>query len=411
MPQQSLSTSQREFHFEELENADLIVDARYHGGSFGDSRDDPFPRLLGLSNMGGFRYRGQIDGELTLLMLLSTFSDPDWPDTINRETGTLTYFGDNKRPGGDLHETGKRGNRVLSRLFGDTYSGRHGRRKVPPTFVFARSGRGRAVDFLGLAVPGISEVSEGDDLVAIWKTAVDVRFQNYRAKFTILDAGRIPRIWIDSLIAGKEIKHKAPEAWKEWRQTGRRRRLISERTVEWRSKSEQFPKDFMERSLLTTITNFFSERHHGFENCALELSKMLMPNIESAEVTQPQRDGGRDAVGKFRIGVGQSSILTDFALEAKCFTPPTGVGVRYLSRLISRLRYRQFGILVTTTWLNQQAYQEIIEDGHPIIVISGSDIVRILKNSDLHDANVLQRWLENNFSPPAQNLSSKGLHP
>ncbi|WP_163069640.1 restriction endonuclease, partial [Acinetobacter baumannii] len=69
------------------------------------------------------------------------------------------------------------------------------------------------------------------------------------------------------------------------------------------------------------------------------------------DVTRPSRDGGRDAVGQLRIGAGPASILVDFALEAKCYSPPGSVGVRDMSRLISRLRHRQFGILVTTTWL------------------------------------------------------------
>ncbi len=46
--------------------------------------------------------------------------------------------------------------------------------------------------------------------------------------------------------------------------------------------------------------------------------------------------------------------------------------------LISRLRARQFGVLVTTSQLAEQAYQEIREDGHPIVVIAGGDIVEVL---------------------------------
>jgi hypothetical protein len=60
-----------------------------------------------------------------------------------------------------------------------------------------------------------------------------------------------------------------------------------------------------------------------------------------------------------------------------------GVGVRETSRLISRLRHRQFGVLVTTSHLDTQAYREIREDGHPVVIIAGHDIVDILKNSEL----------------------------
>jgi hypothetical protein len=33
-------------------------------------------------------------------------------------------------------------------------------------------------------------------------------------------------------------------------------------------------------------------------------------------------------------------------------------GVREMSRLISRLRHRQFGVLVTTSYVDNQAYRE-----------------------------------------------------
>ncbi len=33
---------------------------------------------------------------------------------------------------------------------------------------------------------------------------------------------------------------------------------------------------------------------------------------------------------------------------------------------------------MTTSYLAEQAYQEIREDGHPIVVIAGGDIVEVL---------------------------------
>ena len=138
----------------------------------------------------------------------------------------------------------------------------------------------------------------------------------------------------------------APDAWIDWRNTGRRRRLIAERSIEWRTREEQFPSSRSDVSLPTTITDYFAGRPHDFEHCAIEISTIMLPDIATVEVTAPNRDGGRDAVGRYRLGTGSSSILVDFAIEAKCFTPPTGVGVRHLSRLISRLRHRQSGVLV-----------------------------------------------------------------
>jgi hypothetical protein len=51
---------------------------------------------------------------------------------------------------------------------------------------------------------------------------------------------------------------------------------------------------------------------------------------------------------------------------------------RELSRLISRLRHREFGILVTASFLGHPAYQELRSDRHPVIVIAGADIAAIL---------------------------------
>jgi len=99
----------------------------------------------------------------------------------------------------------------------------------------------------------------------------------------------------------------------------------------------------------------------------------------TCDLTRPWRDGGRDATGEFHIGQGQSAVEVAFALEAKCYASDSSIGVKELSRLISRLRYRQFGILVTTSFLGTQAYNELKDDDHPVVIISGGDIVKLLQ--------------------------------
>ena len=125
----------------------------------------------------------------------------------------------------------------------------------------------------------------------------------------------------------------------------------------------------------------------------MELAEIMLKNIVSKDMTRRTADGGRDATGKFRIGEGSSAILVDFALEAKCYNISTGVSVKDVSRLISRLRHRQFGILVTTSYLAQQAYQEIKEDEHPVVIISAVDIINILKSAGLAQETDLRNWL------------------
>ena len=71
--------------------------------------------------------------------------------------------------------------------------------------------------------------------------------------------------------------------------------------------------------------------------------------------------------------------------------------MKAISRLISRIKYREFGVLVTTSYVNSNVYKEIIEDNHPIIFITGKDIVDILIRSKINNEKDLQSYLKSNF--------------
>ena len=387
--------------FSDTCSTDLIVDAVYQGDRKRHAGDDPLPHLLNVSNSGGFRYRGQIHA-LELVVLTSSGKDPDWPDTLDRETGVYTYYGDNKSPGLGLHETPRKGNELLRRIFEMAHSGIEGRQKVPPIFLFENTGEWRDVVFLGLAVPGTADLRASEDLVALWRISKGSRFQNYRARFSVLNESSFSRAWIEDVIAGKPHSLNAPPAWTSWVETGVYRTLHATRSLEYRKKLEQIPKNTQDRAILKRIHVYFQNNFHGFERCAAKLATLLLPDIAEIDLTRPSRDGGRDAVGKLRIGSGASGILVDFALEAKCYDTSTGVGVRDMSRLISRLRHRQFGILVTTSYVNLQAYREIKEDAHPIVVVSGADIVAILRGNNLSTPDSVQAWLVQNFNSAKQ---------
>jgi hypothetical protein len=384
--------------FNDLSRADLCVDATYLGGRSGNAADDPFPRLLTLSNQGGFRYRGTL-GQLDLVVLTSSLNDPEWPDALDQETGVFTYYGDNKKPGRALHETPRNGNELLRRLFDEAHSGSSGRQAVPPVFVFANKGEWRDVVFLGLAVPGSDELRSSEDLVAVWKSIGGRRFQNYRARFTILDVPVIQRIWIDDILAGNALSSNAPRPWLTWIHGGNRHALIANRSVEHRTKAEQLPRTEVDRRILKALHGFFAGRPHDFEACAAAIARMLLPDITSLDLTRPSRDGGRDAFGQLRLGRGVTAIPVEFALEAKCYGSSNPVGVRETSRLISRLRHRQFGILVTTSYVDLQTFREIREDRHPIIIISGSDIVELLRTNGYGTVRAVTDWLEGEFPP------------
>jgi hypothetical protein len=386
----------REFDFQDLESVNLNVDAIYRGGRLGNAGDDPLPRLLRVSNQGGFRYRGTVN-KLELVVLTSTFNDPDWPDSLDLETGRLTYFGDNKHPGRALHQTPRRGNEILRNLFDSAHSEPAARRNIPPILVFANGIRGRDVSFLGLAIPGGDDLRPSEDLVAVWKASKGRRFQNYRAHFTMLDAPLISRAWIDDIWRKNPLCVNAPRAWRDWMEGGRARPLIAARSIEYRTKSEQLPIDPAGVKIIGALQSYFKTDSYSFEKCAVAILKLMLPDIASADLTRPTRDGGRDAIGKLRIGTGGASILVDFALEAKCWGLSNSVGVKEMSRLISRLRHRQFGVLVTTSYVELQAYKEIKEDQHPIIVIAASDIVQLLRSNGLANVEAVTGWLAREF--------------
>jgi Restriction endonuclease AspBHI N-terminal/Restriction endonuclease len=388
--------------FQDLAAADLRIDAIYEGGTAGTAADDPLARLLPGGNQGGFRYKKHPSGKAYLFLILYTdLGDPDWPDHLDVDLGRFTYYGDNKRPGHALHETPRGGNQALRDLFEAVHASPPQRETVPPIFVFSKTRPGRRVVFRGLAVPGAREVSAADDLVAIWRTAEGQRFQNYRAIFTILDAAVSTRAWLNEILAGSP-ETAAPGAWLRWRRTGLYTPLVAKQR-KIRSREEQLPATLGDQAMVQAIYEYFDDPHE-FEKCAASLWALEAAAVDY-EVTRASVDGGRDAIGEYRLGLPSDPIRLTFALEAKRYETG-GVGVRDLARLISRLRHREFGVLVTTSYVSRQAYTEIRDDQHPIIVISAADIVAILKKHGFPDTAAVRAWLEREFPkgpsrPPA----------
>lgn len=385
-----------EISFDKLNNSDLIVDRIYKGGNYGNAADDPINKLLKCGNQGGFRYAGNAEPlNCNYIVLYSSLEDPDWPDFLDMKTGIFTYYGDNKRPGHELHDTRKKGNIILRNCFELLWRGE--RTKIPPFFVFNKGIKGRDVIFRGIAVPGGNGLEMTTSLVAVWKSFSSQRFQNYKAQFTILDIPTVKREWINELNKGNLITAYTPNVIKQWYQTGKYTPLIAEKSIEYRRRDEQIPKDKVGLDFIAAIYSFFQDPYK-FEACAAEIIRLMDANILSLDLTRPWVDGGRDGLGKYRIGTKDNAIEVEFAIEAKRYDIYTAVGVKETSRLISRIRHRQFGILITTSFLHHQAYKEIVDDKHPIIIVCAQDIVNIFKNNGISSLDHLKAWLENNFN-------------
>lgn len=379
------------FSGEQLQQVNLIVDAVYAG--YKTERGgiaDPLAPLVGVSRQGGFRYRGTKDNP-TLLVLTSNLAEPEWPDQLDETTGTFVYYGDNRHPGRLLHDTPRYGNQLLRNIFEWAHLGQ--RDRVPPILIFTSEAIGRTFRFRGLAVPGSPHLAATEDLVALWKTVEGQRFQNYKAVFTILDEAVIPREWIHAVGRG-ESSNLTPNTWKAWITAGGIRPLIAPRSLLVRSKAEQLPVTLGDQAVLEVIRQRYKDNPFGFETCAGALTRLLMPDVSRLDLTRPWRDGGRDGIGRLRIGRTPAAIEVDFALEAKCYGANNAVGVREVSRLISRIKHREFGVLVTTSYVDRQAYQEVTNDGHPVILATARDIVDLLRSAGIKTPKQVRAWLD-----------------
>jgi hypothetical protein len=394
-----LSTDQS-VPFGHLASSDLQVDTVYLGGTAGTAGDDALAHLLPVGNQGGFRPCGSPKSRtVRLSALYSTGTDIDWPDELDLQTGIFTYYGDNKKPGQDLHQTARSGNLLLRDTFAATHGSTAERKTVPPFFLFERAAPGRSVRFRGLLAPGAESLVPDDELAAIWRSTAGQRFQNYRARFTVLDVATVRRTWISDIVAGIPAADATdcPSAWSNWVLGRAYEPLTAPSTTVIRSPKDQMPSDSAGLEILRSIHQHFRGRDTDFEPCAVAIWKLLAPATGNTVVTRPVRDGGRDAVGVYLLGPPADRIAVEFALEAKCYNESHGVGVRDTSRLISRLKHRDFGVFVTLSFFNPQAYNEIREDSHPLVMICGRDIVDALRRHGYTDQVAVQAWLDSQF--------------
>jgi hypothetical protein len=392
--------------FNELSTSSLVVDAVYEGGSNGNAGDDPISKLLkGTGNQGGFRVAGTF-GSWKWIVLYTSGEDSDWPDTLDTLTGEFVYYGDNKTAGHELHETTQGGNKVLREIFAKAHSSKKPL-EVPPIFIFKKhptASSKRSVQFLGLAVPGTNGKSATEDLTAVWKSTEGERFQNYRAVFTVLNEPEIKREWIDSLRDRQEMSQQAPAAWVDWTTKGRYTALIATPTKSIRTLDQQSPQSTSETAILETVWNYFKDDPHDFENFAAWLYALSDERAVIDEVTQRSVDGGRDAIGHYKLGINDDPVIVEFALEAKCYNPGLNgstsntVGVKEVARLISRIKHRQFGVLVTTSQISRQVYSEVRDDKHPIIFIAGGDIAKLLISKGYKNCAELMGILKSEFA-------------
>lgn len=399
---------------EERHEWHLYVDAVYCADpSKKNMSAEVISKLLGVKNQGGFRYLGKTETP-NLVVLFTSGEDVYWRDEIDNNLGLFLYYGDNKTPGTDLHQTNLHGNEILRYVFDLASSNDIDvRKRIPPILVFKKE-NGRDVKFLGLAVPGVKGKPQKDWLTAVWGCNRNGdRFQNYRAFFTILntasgsaaeDGFGINLAWLNDIEQGHAYESDfAPIEWKKYIGLKNYLPLIAKVESRIKDKKEQLPQDVLQKKLLKRLHDFFIEKDHGysFEQFAADFITWVDTSIvgDSVIVTRSFKDGGFDAEGKYQIFKNAATpVYVDFYMQAKCYSDANGIGVKDTSRLISRIKNKQFGIMVTTSYVDKQAYEELVKDGHPVVVINGRNIIEYLFfEKELRTEKDIQLWLQMNY--------------
>jgi hypothetical protein len=205
--------------FDDLSFSDLTLGTVYLGGTQKNSGDDPIAKLLPVGNQGGFRYSGSpAKNAVRLVALYTNGEESEWPDHLDETAGTLTYFGDNRMPGRALLNTRRRGNVLLRNIFAAARGNASDRALVPPLVLFEKVAPRRDVRFRGLLAPGIAGSTAADDLRVVRKKAAGGEFENYQARFTVLNSERVSRTWIDAVTGGVSAVRApdCPSSWRSW---------------------------------------------------------------------------------------------------------------------------------------------------------------------------------------------------
>ena len=398
----------------------LQVDASHRNTGDWRKTDDIFNRFFrfadgkGINNSSGFRPKSKAGGSTDIVdcafcILVTNFEESEWPDRLDAENGLFIYYGDNRSAGKAVNDTAIGGNRLLEHLYELLHSGR--RAEIPPLLCFEKyhGADGVYMRFLGLACPGALGVPALEDLVAVWRIKERRRFQNYRALFTILAEEKVARPWLEDLVAGvpPATSTHCPRRWQQWVKTGLYSPLRCERRREPRSRADQMPRTPQETAVLRAVHEALSDRE--FEFAASALTRLIDARFGDLVVTRPVRDGGRDGIGSYRVGHDQHQVLVSVSVEAKRWRTDRAVGVKPMMRLISRLKHRDVGVFVTTSFFDQQVQNELIEDNHPVLLVTGGDVARILIQNEIVDPSPggkLAGWIES-----VKQSASEGVAP
>ncbi|WP_335965419.1 restriction endonuclease [Galbibacter sp. PAP.153] len=342
----------------------------------------------GIGNSGGVRAAKylNLDSSIPSYIVLLTrnishrWYNP-WEDIIDYSSGYIHYWGDAKFD--STKDFDKfRGNKHLKNVYHKVLENRLA--EVPPILHFSKVKSG-VVKFNGLCVLSGLELT--------WFEDKGNPVKNYRCELTILDTETVDVKWLHQRVEcsdSTKLNTNAPKAWIDYVKGNIRKLDVWSKSIS--SKEEQLPPEpSKEAILLERLTNLTPTQ---FEAVVVDLFRNL-PHVNHKIVrTRPTADGGFDFFGQFTIPHPVKYEI-EFLGEAKKFARNNAVQPKHVSRLVARLNRGQFGLFVTTSYYTKQTQKEVLEDGYPVKLFSGNDLVNILYELRLvENDSIKESWLE-----------------
>ncbi|MFW9872474.1 MAG: restriction endonuclease [Candidatus Thorarchaeota archaeon] len=353
----------------------------------------------GIGNSGGIRSAKYIHkiSDLPCYIVLITrnishrWYNP-WEDTVDYASGKIYYWGDAKY---DKEKSYSyfRGNRILLKTFEKILDSNLN--EIPPILHFTKVKSG-LVKFSGLCILS--------DLSLTWFEDRGVPVKNYRCELTILDTDHVNIDWLHYRVNCSNIdklNDNAPKIWRNYIKGNINKLDVWSRNI--LKKEDQLPlPDSSESKILNQLVSLSSVE---FEAIVVELFLNLPYVSNKIYRTRPTADGGFDFYGKFSIPYPLKYEI-DFLGEAKKFSRDNAVQPKHVSRLVARLGRGQFGVFVTTSYYTIQTQKEVLEDGYPVRLFSGLDLVNILHELRLVENDQIKSdWLTTVIEKISESLS------
>lgn len=340
----------------------------------------------GMLNSPGIRPLNYVTGlknsELPAYLILVTHDKSSavqlnpWEDIVDLSNAEILYWGDAK-----AHQTKRiddfNGNAVLRRI-SDCLPGNTD--LVPPILHFSKPAKG-VVKFNGLCVLNKLELS--------WFYDQEKPVRNYHAHLTILDCEKVSLEWLHHRARSSDkdlvdVHPKCPPSWKRYKKGQIVPIEIWKKDIRTRA-SQLPPEGSPEAGVLKQLQDL---NPFVFEKLIVAMFKELKDVTHHITRTRNTSDGGFDFFGSFVLPK-PTGYSIQFRGEVKRYAKTTPVNPNDISRLVARLSRQEFGIFVTTSYFTDQAQKEVIQDAYPVHLISGVDLVYMLKYLRITNNNII----------------------